>query len=207
MRTLSPINPTRSRQGALLVVGSSRCTNDTFVLTALELIASSPERLCQAWTGRFVTRLVTDDASPAIAHWAERHELHHRLLFDGPMTWADQFFGLVVVSADAVSFEITEKCFHLGIPCLAADANSMDMFLLSDKDLADWKARLSDSQDKVDKHLNLAADAEVGIINTIGSPFSPDSVTISEREFYEPMITSRDGDRCTFTRSQVARVG
>jgi hypothetical protein len=123
------------------------------------------------------------------------------------MTWVDQFFGVVVVSADSVSLEITEKCLNLGIPCLAVDAASMDMFMLSGKDLADWKHRLQHSQDKDEEGRNLAANAEAAIINTIDSPFSPDSAIIGDTEIYEPMITSRDGDRCTFTRSRVVRAG
>ena len=191
----------------LLLIGTHRTTDVEAALTAVDIIVARPERWCLSWAGRFVTRIRIDDQFGSFGEWAARRNVNCEHLEAQQTLSAEKFWGAIILSSDNLSIERARDCLDAGIPCIAVDTESMDMFLLSHKNLASWGQAHEDSQDKNEITQILAAEGGLTTIHVTESPFSNNSAMMHSAKMYEPVMASRDGDRCTLTPSQAGKAG
>ena len=197
----------REARRPFLIIGAGQVAGSRHLSLVLDLVAARPERWHPDWIGRYLVQVASNDDSGTVNEWARQHRLECVEAISPKTLAAIRPWGALVVSTDKESIELTEMCLTTDVPCVAYDATEMNIFSLSEKDLAEWVARRYNSHDKASPAQILAADAPAGIIDGTESPFSSDSATIAEGRIHETVITSQDGGRCRFTRSRAEKAG
>jgi hypothetical protein len=197
----------RASEQSILVIGGDRTADPLCARMALDIISARPERWCFSWRGRFVTRIHFDTPSASLETWADEHKIIHEIAELQKGMRASAHWGAIVLSNDKSSLEQASQCLEAGIPCIGVDTTDLDVFLLSQKNLEQWGLERENSQDNEDSVEIPAVESGLSIINVTESPFSNNSAMMRSGKMYEPVMASRDGDRCTLTRSQAGKAG